>query len=275
MTSSRLRAAALLDVLRYRQDGDCTAEHRRRAERYRRPPAGLPELAWAWAWADNLEHGPPTSALSIARAWWPATRPRPALTTLVLAGSYGVGKSLAAAWLLAHHPALAHAAYERAPELGELELGSPDALARLAATRALVLEELGREAAIGPTIERLAELLALRLEKGRPTLVTTNLRLEQLRERYGAHIVDRLRGDGSFRALVEPSKRTPDRRPQLDSITRSCTIADLVAQVDAATAAGSADATAIDLLLALVDVPEAELAAKLAERARWQAEARG
>lgn len=270
MMPPRQRAAALLDVLRYREDGDRTLAHRRRAERYRKPPRDLVALAWAWAWADNLEQDDARTPLMLARKWWPLDAARPTMSMLVFAGAYGVGKTVAAAWMLAHHPRFAAATYLRAPQVAELELARPLALARLAGANVLVLDELGHEGELGPTLTRMSELLALRFEGRRPTLVTCNLKLEQFGDRYGRKLVDRMREDGIFRVFDTPSLRAPTRRPELAGIERSCRIADLTAAVDAATSGAGHHVAAIEQLRETFDVSEHALEQVLARRARWQ-----
>ena len=280
---TRLRAAALLDVLRHREPGDRTAEHRRRAARFRqlarrtlprgsRPPE-LPRVTFEWAWADNLElPTEPEAPLRLVQTWWPRGA-APLSPFLALSSTTGLGKSVAALWALSHRGG----EYLRAAAIAEWPLGNPPELGHFVAVDVLILEELGREADIGPMLDRVRELLAARIESGRPTLVTTNLPLapvkngESFSSRYGEHLYDRVRGSGQYVALRGESLRDPRRKPILHGIERSCRIADLVAEVERLTGVaphGAGDPIAE--LEVLFEVDQAELDAAIERRAGWQ-----
>jgi DNA replication protein DnaC len=125
---------------------------------------------------------------------WSQSAPRP---NLVLFGAVGVGKSHAAA-------AAAYEDHERGLEvlflpivelLDELRPGGPEhALQRLWSVDRLVLDDVGSERATDWTGERLYALLNRRWLEERPTIATTNLEPDELREAIGERTYSRLCG---------------------------------------------------------------------------------
>lgn len=304
MLTTRQRAAALLDVLRHREDGDRTADAVRRACRYRAALASkaYPEDALLWAWADvpSRERRDAARArgeavvlqpgeLDMSRTLlervdgkqvsvrtpfgvlfdWIRDRTLPR-GTLVLAGGTGCGKGVTAAYAAVHLGGL----FVSAAGVSELPLSGSAELTRLERADLLVLDELGRESAVGKTRERLIALLQQRHDARRCTIVATNIASKrEFGRTYGDHLLDRVDKSGGYHELTGSSRRcTVD--PKLTSIERDCLIADLVAEVDSLTGAlrEGADRKPIDTLAAMFDVGEAELeaAAERSARAREQ-----
>jgi DNA replication protein DnaC len=89
--------------------------------------------------------------------------------------------------------------------------GDPDALPHAMAADLLVLDDLGRESDSEWTRQQLHSILDARLANGRRTVVTTNLRDEQMESRYGAPLVDRLVDDAVIVEVRGESRRRPAR----------------------------------------------------------------
>ena len=117
------------------------------------------------------------------------------LRTLLLLGPTGRGKSFAATWLLV--------------ELGGVWLAATDCRvagwddwrAKAVAARVLVVDDLGRESTEWAARE-MADLLELRHNRGLRSVVTSNLPLPKLFERYGERLASRW-SDASMTATVE------------------------------------------------------------------------
>jgi hypothetical protein len=157
--------------------------------------------------------------------------PRPA--TLLLAGGYGTGKTALAAWVgrvfldegrsvimrkAAEILAELRAAPWRAREQGLDEPPMTELRILKQATDAdlFILDDLGAEALVGAQADRAVEALLLmldgRLNRDRPTIVTTNVTATTLIERVGGRIVDRLMGGVTSKVVVfrNPSLRKAD-----------------------------------------------------------------
>ena len=257
MLSTRQRAAALLDVLCVRDAGDRPAESVRMATAYRAALASklYPTDALLWAWADapaDREHPQPgeldrrrfcveqingkdvrvRTAFGVLFGWFGShSMPR---GSMVLAGGAGTGKNVAAAYAAVHRGGV----FYPAPRIGELKLSGSEELDRLHRADLVVLDELGRESAIGKTRERIVALVQQRHDDRLATLLTTNIasRIE-FGKAYGEHVLDRIDSSGGYRELVGSSRRRKGVEPLLTAIHRDCRIADLVAEVDALTSA--------------------------------------
>jgi hypothetical protein len=154
---------------------------------------------------------------------------------LVLAGSVGTGKSLAAAKVL-HDWRLASATLnpwgKLVPFDGRLWIAAPhlarlqpwaDEVRELDDPGLLVLDDLGEEEATPKSLSTISTVLTSRFAEGRRTIVTTNLAQSTFRDRYGDRLVDRVRECGlddqgkarwwitcdgeSLRGKVEPLER--------------------------------------------------------------------
>jgi DNA replication protein DnaC len=140
----------------------------------------------------RLEHFTGTVAADLEG--WTRAAPRP---NLVLFGAVGVGKSHAAA-------AATYEDHQRGLEvlflpvvelLDQLRPGGPEnALERLWSVDRLVLDDVGSERATDWTGERLYALLNRRWLEERPTIATTNLEPDDLREAIGERTYSRLCG---------------------------------------------------------------------------------
>lgn len=141
--------------------------------------------------------------LRAVQGWFRGPGVRP---ILILCGAVGVGKTLAASWAIAEGGGgkLVHA-----PELGRrvFPYGHETTIARLELTSAvMVLDDLGTEP--DPNEKRWAEALALFVEKRKArgrTIITTNLTPSELRVRYNARILDRLKAR-AFVVVLESQK---------------------------------------------------------------------
>lgn len=122
----------------------------------------------------------------------------PALRLLVLTGPTGRGKTVAATWLAAHTPGTLWASAK------DVRVGEAWSAvhARCLYVPQLVIDDLGQEASEWATRE-LAALIESRFDKGKRTIVTTNLtpagQGRNIENVYGARLWSRL---GSQRSLV-------------------------------------------------------------------------
>jgi hypothetical protein len=201
------------------------------------------------------------------------TNPRPR-STLVLASDTGPGKSIAAIWYSVHHGGT----FYRAAQFGEIPLGEkgkPE-VDRLARIPFLIVDELGREWTQGPTAPRVTEVLSLRHDHGRPTIITTQItNTKDFDDRYGHHLRDRIvRGGGAFVVLRGESRRDPTVEPSLHAIRVSARVADLVAAVNASAGRGAhPNERAVEKLARLMGVTDEAIAGAWEKRSAWQAEA--
>lgn len=196
-------------------------------------------------------------------------RPR---STVVLASDTGPGKTVAAVWFAVHHGGT----FVRAAELGEIALGQKSAIDRLVRIPFLIVDELGRESDVRPTPARVTEVLGLRHDQGRPTIITTQITsTKDFDDRYGHHLRDRIvNGGGSFAVLRGDTRRQPKVEPSLHAIRVSARVADLVAAVDASTSRGSTpNERAIEKLQRLMGVADVDLERAWSERSSWQNDA--
>lgn len=284
MTGVRLRASALLDLVLYEQPGDMTATSRETAKRYRDCIAsGLyPTDSLAWAWADHAvdRNNPQPGELDRrknhmvggvrrltafgAMAQW-AGMPDSRMTgTCILSGPTGSGKNVAAMYLAIHR----NGAYFLGSTISDLALGESPILRGLRSVPLLVLDELGREALIGPTLSRIDTLLVHRHDNRLGTLITTNLTSVEFKARYGGHILDRAESSGGYTEVMGGSRRVRGVEPRMTSILGHCRIADLVRSVYTLTCSGrtTIPETVIDHLAAEFGITDAQISDAAAER---------
>jgi DNA replication protein DnaC len=145
-----------------------------------------------------------TPALIAARAWRRSESP-----LVVLAGTVGTGKSLAAAWALwdwwcsttstnnvtGYQWRHKGRCWIAAPHLARLQRWHKDVVA-LESAPMLVLDDLGVEASTDSSADILQSLVTTRFADQLPTVITTNLDGQTFRQRYGERIVDRVRQCG-------------------------------------------------------------------------------
>lgn len=147
-----------------------------------------------------------TMALRVVQQWLAGDAP-----WLVLCGSKGTGKTVAATWAVAEVIRRGDtAAFRRASEIARLssfEVGAAE-LGSLARVGLFALDELGAENLTDHARGQLHELLDRRHESPRlRTVVTTNLRASALAERIGERLVDRIKQGGGFREISGASLR--------------------------------------------------------------------
>jgi DNA replication protein DnaC len=189
-------------------------------------PEQIPEL---WAWRGTEMGLPPriiedsvspreTPALLRARAFLEDDLPRG--RCLILAGPTGVGKTVAAATVLRDllfrdiwnpqnlgwfffFPALCGALLSHDPH------GSRNAMNRVLHERLAVLDDFGGEyVKPGGLLEaHIEEIVWTRHVEIRPTIITTNLTLNDLRQRLSDRVMDRLRDWAEFFPIAGPSLR--------------------------------------------------------------------
>lgn len=183
------------DAERLERECEAKARQHERAREYERrvreqlvEPLPITDEDRAAIVADALED---THALRLVRRWLEA-RPSP---WLVLLGGTGTGKTVAAAWAIAH----AHGAYISATQLRALmtrAVWDGDDLPDAARSRLLVLDDLGAEKETDPEKFQAAlfELLNRRQSERTRTIITSNLSRSRLadRTRYGDRVVDRI-----------------------------------------------------------------------------------
>lgn len=161
-------------------------------------------------WQDHCQEMLRREPVALNESGRPGLRVVPRL--LYLFGNHGTGKSgLAAAiawrWIEQEHSVLYRTVTQMSAELraspyrhqrneeGELPT-EYELLTAFTDVDLLVIDDLGSESASFTNLDKAREalffILDARLAACRPTIVTTNLTQEQLAERYGARIVDRL-----------------------------------------------------------------------------------
>lgn len=123
-----------------------------------------------------------------------------------LSGNPGCGKTVAAAdWLWRRLPGL----FVKSARLARWERYDNEAMNRLLRCPRLVIDDLGTEFqdAKGNFMAILDELIDVRHDHSRPTVMTTNLDAAAFKLRYGERIADRIREDGRFVSLSGGSMR--------------------------------------------------------------------
>lgn len=148
----------------------------------------------------------PTPALEKAQEF--KARPRSEVFGLVLLGTTGIGKSVAAAYAarwclyefrLSEQPSGSAREWARwftGAELGRLYTHDRDDRRdweKLKTCGVLVLDDLGTEAADARVGEALWELVDARTGNRRPTIISANLKAAEFKARYGDRVADRLR----------------------------------------------------------------------------------
>lgn len=117
-------------------------------------------------------------------------------TILVLLGSTGKGKTLAALWLLRRMPGR----YITAEQLRQIARGDTfadrDEFRAVQASSVLIIDDVGTEADDARAVSALYEMLNMRQGGRRWTVVTSNLRWPAFQKRYGERTVRRLRRVG-------------------------------------------------------------------------------
>lgn len=125
---------------------------------------------------------------------------------LVLAGPAGVGKSVAAAWLVS---TFLRSLFIDQSRLVRRSRYSEGDMAPLEDATLLAIDDLGSEYVDGKGsfLATVDGLLNARYAEERPTVITTNLGAARFASRYGERIADRIREVGRFVELRGPSLR--------------------------------------------------------------------
>ena len=123
---------------------------------------------------------------------------------LFLGGDVGVGKTIAATWLLAHWRDLGF--FVRACDLAKLDDDLHD---KAKTALVLLLDDLGDEYIAQSQFgtSRLRDLLVHRHAFDLPTVATMNMKRTEFAERFGERANDRLEEMGKFVAVVGASRR--------------------------------------------------------------------
>lgn len=133
---------------------------------------------------------------------------------LLLAGSKGCGKTVAATWAvsqaLEEGKSAAFRPVSAVGALSQYDAGAAE-MESLRRVKLLVLDELGVEFASDYAKSRFFELLDARHEAKVKTILTTNLSLEDAKRRLGDRIVDRIGGDGAVFEFGGKSLRKVDQ----------------------------------------------------------------
>lgn len=161
-----------------------------------------------------LKNDKPTEAIRMARLWWGGDRH--SFPALVMAGDVGVGKTVAAAWValewarsfpwnaLPSGPAATPMVWIDGPgmrKLGEWGDEAQDLLRDAERAELTVLDDAGREGD-RRAYEALSDVLMARVDRNRSTVLSSNMKGEMFRARYGIALADRLRS----RAVIVSAK---------------------------------------------------------------------
>lgn len=160
----------------------------------------------------GLRKASSTAAIASAKRWEGV--PRHLARTLLLAGPRGIGKTVAAAYVLAGyvrkhdwnsapsggktHPPFVWACASEVTAVTDFGRVAPEWVEGLKACQLLVLDDLGEDGTV-PGVAALADVLKTRHEKHRATVITTNLPVDapdgkpSLRSRYGDSWYERLK----------------------------------------------------------------------------------
>jgi DNA replication protein DnaC len=143
----------------------------------------------------------PTEATQAVDAWLASGK-----RLLLLAGTFGTGKSVAAGYAIQRRPGRWMHASEIAKAAG---FKHEDRMAELQSARLLVIDDLGAEFndASGWGKAALTTLLLTRYEDGLATVMTTNLDGKAWKQYADPRILDRLAGDGVVFGAVGKSRR--------------------------------------------------------------------
>lgn len=135
---------------------------------------------------------------------------------VVLSGGVGCGKTTAASWWLAHgaHKVMPYLkvrppCFITAPWVERHSRYDHEVMSRLEQARALVLDDLGMEYADakGNFLADIDAVIDTRYRNMLPTVITTNLKADDFKQRYGRRFRDRVVEGGCFCNVNGPSLR--------------------------------------------------------------------
>lgn len=130
----------------------------------------------------------------------------PSRLVLVLSGGTGAGKSMAAGWIVASQGGV----WMPATDSNSFE-GFEEIRSRMERCELLVVDDLGQERETGAGTTLLIPLLTTRIDRGRRTVVTTNLAPPALTARYGERWISRIRQAGNVYAVGNVDLRGRNR----------------------------------------------------------------
>jgi len=168
----------------------------------------------------------PTECLKAAQLWWPSDRRT--FPALVMLGDVGQGKTVAAAWCCvewargypwnklptgSNESPMVWLDGPRLRQLAAFDERAADLLAAAATAQLTVIDDGGREGS-ARAMEALSDVLMERVDNFRATVLTSNLKGEQFRARYGTALADRLRACAVVPRLTGSSLRAPPPKNQ-------------------------------------------------------------
>lgn len=210
------------DELKIELEGIATEERRiaseREKEKYWRE--GLFRVGLGERIVDVVCNSPaPTPAIDAAREWLESGK-----TWLMLAGDVGTGKSVAAGFALRHELArgrpsfVDHSVRNRPQGTGAFRRASAvvrmsafdegaEELKRLKSVAMLVIDDLGTEHATSWGTSLIHEIFDTRHDDRLHTIITTNIKRDQLKAALGDRLADRIAQDGKVVFLEGKSMR--------------------------------------------------------------------
>lgn len=162
----------------------------------------------------------PTEAMRIAQLWWGSDRRT--FPALVMAGDVGQGKTVASAWVAlewaktypwnklptgANQAPMVWLAIAAMRKLGEWGEEAQDLLAGAATAELTIIDDAGHDGD-RRAHEALSALVMERLDKNRATVLSSNMKGEMFRARYGLALADRLRSRAVLVSAKGNSMRT-------------------------------------------------------------------
>lgn len=178
-----------------------TAERARAAELARIGEVPVRRELLAAIAADALNTTP---ALDAVRDWLEAGTP----AILVMLGGVGTGKTVAAAWCVARNPGAAYLKMRDLANLYRAGFGEEhERFVSLTRCGFLAIDELTTERDVDLGRAALHELVDERGSRGLMTLLMANRTAAEIRERYDARTIDRLRADARIVRLTSESMR--------------------------------------------------------------------
>lgn len=166
----------------------------------------------------------PTDALASTKAW--VASDRKLFPALLMLGDVGQGKTVAAAWCVIewardypwnqlpsgqNRPPMVWLDGPRLRELSAFDDNAAKLLDHAARAELTVVDDAGRDGS-PRAIEALSDVLMERIDNRRLTILTSNLRGEEFRKRYGNALADRLRAHAVVPKLGGKSMRGQDAR---------------------------------------------------------------
>ncbi len=160
-----------------------------------------------------------TEAMTFAREFVQHRTTSDALPMLVLAGPIGVGKTVAACYVMVHAnplPPDGRFQHDQRPlfrhvseivEIGSYDKTHKEARAEFRTARCLVIDDLGEEYQSDPFVAMLDALINHRYGHAGSTVITTNLTDATFRQRYGERAFDRIRHRGAWYDINHASLR--------------------------------------------------------------------